>query len=79
MEEYGLERPPGDGESASMRRLLEQQKTDHEPGLDLRAVLVALERRDLAVDPFPIDLACEPHQLVLHVDDLLEPRSEQIG
>ena len=27
------------------------------------------ERRDLAVDPVPIDLAGEPNQIVLHVDD----------
>jgi hypothetical protein len=59
--------------------MLEQQQPDHEPSLNPRPALVAVERCDLAVDPLPVDLACELHQLVLHIDDLLEPRSEQIG
>src|SRR5262249_17557595 len=50
-----------------------------EPGLNPRPAFVAVERRDLAVDPLPFDLARKQHQLVLHVDDLLEPRSEQIA
>ena len=58
--------------------VLEQQQPDHEAGLDPGPALVAVERRDLAVDPVPIDLAGELHQLVLHVDDLVEPRPEQI-
>jgi hypothetical protein len=48
-------------------------------GLDLGPTLVAIERRDLNVDPRPIDLAGELHHLVLHVDDLLEPGPEQIA
>ena len=59
--------------------VLEQQKPDHEAGLDPGPALVAVERRDLAVDPLPVDLACELHQFVLHIDDLIEPRPEQIG
>ena len=59
--------------------VLEQQQPDHEPGLNPGPALVAVERRDLAVDPIPIDLARKLHQLVLHVDDLLEPRPEQIA
>ena len=58
--------------------VLEQQEPDHEAGRDPRPTLVAVERRNLAVDPHPIDLVCELHQLVLHVDDLLEPGPEQI-
>ena len=58
--------------------VLEQQQPDHEAGLDPRPALLAVERRDLAVDPVPIDLAGELHQLVLQVDDLVEPRPEQI-
>ena len=58
--------------------VLEQQQPDHEAGLDPGPALVAVERRDLAVDPVPVDLAGELHQLVLHVDDLVEPRPEQI-
>ncbi len=59
--------------------VLEQQKPDHEAGRDPRPALVAVERRDLAIEPLPVDLAGERHQLVLHVDDLLEPRPEQIA
>src|SRR5262249_53666112 len=35
-------------------------------------------RRDLAVDEVPVDLARELHQLVPHVDDLVQPRAKQI-
>ena len=59
--------------------VLEQQQPNHEPGLNPRPAFVAVERRDLAVDPLPVDLACELHQRVLGVDDLLEPRPEQIA
>jgi hypothetical protein len=41
--------------------------------------LVAVQRSDLAVDPVPIDLAGKLHQFVLEVDDLVEPRAEQIA
>jgi hypothetical protein len=58
--------------------VLEQQQADHEAAFDTGPPLVAVERRDLAVDPGPVDLAGELHQLVLHVDDLLEPGPEQI-
>jgi hypothetical protein len=56
--------------------VLEQQKTDREAGLDPGPALVAVERRDLAVEPFPIEFAGKLHQLVLHVDDLIEPGPE---
>ena len=59
--------------------MLEQQQADHEATLDARPPLVALERRHLAVDPYPVDLAGELHQLVLHVDDLVERGPEQIA
>src|SRR3954467_7195590 len=58
--------------------MLEQQQPDHEAGLDPRPAVLAVERRDLAVDPVPIDLAGKQNQLVLHVDDLVQPRPEQI-
>ena len=82
--------------------VLEQQQPDHEAGLDARPAVLAVKRRDLAVDPVPIDLADartphraetlrnkliqpipvdrlrQPHQLVPHVDDLVQPRPEQI-
>src|SRR5215218_644330 len=58
--------------------VLEQQQPDHETGLDPRPAVLAVERRDLAVDPVPIDLAGKQNQLVLQVDDLVQPRPEQI-
>jgi hypothetical protein len=56
--------------------LLEQQQADHEAALDPGTALVAVERGNLAVEPRPVDPAGELHQLVLHVDDLVEPRAE---
>jgi hypothetical protein len=44
------------------------------PGL----ALVAVERCDLAVDKAPVDLLGQLRQLVLQIDDLIEPRPEQI-
>jgi hypothetical protein len=37
--------------------VLEQQQPKHEAGLDPRPPLVAVERRDLAIEPIPVDLA----------------------
>src|SRR4029453_3813275 len=45
--------------------VLEQQQPDHEAGLDPRPPVLAVERRDFAVDPVPVDLAGEQNQLVL--------------
>jgi hypothetical protein len=59
--------------------MLEEQQPNDEPGLDPRSPLVAVEQRDLLVDPIPADLAGELNQLVLHVDDLIEPGPEQIA
>src|ERR1700734_1335469 len=58
--------------------MLEQQQPNHEAGLDPWPAVLAVERRDLAVDPVPIDLAGKQNQLVLQVDDLVQPRPEQI-
>ena len=41
--------------------VLEQQKADHEPSLDPGPALIAVERRDLAVEKVPIDLARKRH------------------
>src|ERR1700722_20392892 len=46
--------------------------------LDPRPAVLAVERCDLAVDPVPIDLAGKQNQLVLQIDDLVQPRPEQI-
>jgi hypothetical protein len=58
--------------------VLEQKKPDDEPGLDPGPALVAIERRNLAIDPVLVDLAAKLHQLVLHVDNLVKPGAEQI-
>ena len=57
----------------------EQQQPDHEAALDAGPTLLAVKRRDLAVEPVPVDALGKLHQLVPHVDDLVEPRSEQIA
>ena len=59
--------------------VLEQQQSDHEAGLDPGPAPVAVERRNPAGDTCPVELACELHQLMLHVDDLLEPGPEQVA
>src|SRR6516225_8156227 len=58
--------------------VLDQQKPDHEARLDPRPTLLAVEQRDFAVDEVPIDLAGELRQLVLDVDDLVQPGAKQI-
>src|SRR5262249_32336227 len=58
--------------------VLQQQKPDHEPSFDPRPTLVAVERCDLAIEKLPVNLLCQLHQLMLHVDDLVQPRPEQI-
>jgi len=45
--------------------MLEQKKPDDEPGRDPGPALVAIERCDLAIDPVPVDLGAELHQLML--------------
>src|SRR6516164_2026534 len=62
------------GQSVNM---LEQKKPDHKPCRNSRPTTVAVQRRDLAVDELPVDLAGELHQLVPHVDDLIQPRPER--
>src|SRR5262249_31223753 len=51
---------------------------DHKPCRNSRPTTVAVQRRDLAVDEVPVDLARELHQVVPHVDDLVQPRAKQI-
>src|SRR5262249_16228145 len=58
--------------------MLEQKKPDHKPCRNSRPTTVAVQRRDLAVDEVPVDLARELHQLMPHVDDLVQPRAKQI-
>ena len=59
--------------------MLEQKQPDHEAGRRGGSALVAEQRRDLAVDPLPIDLAGKLHQLVLEVDDLIEAAPGEIA
>ena len=59
--------------------VFEKQQPDHEAALDAGPTLLAVKRRDLAIEPVPVDALGKLHQLVLHVDDLIEPRPEQIA
>jgi hypothetical protein len=47
--------------------------------VSIQPFFVAVERRDLLIDPVPIDLAGELHQIMFHVDNLVQPGSEQIA
>src|ERR1700757_5017962 len=47
--------------------VLEQQQPDHETGRDAQPTVLAIERRDLAVDPVPIDLE---RYLQTHASDI---------
>lgn len=47
---------------------LQQRQADHEAGRHRRAAGVAVEHRQLVVDPRPVDLVAEPHQFLAHVD-----------
>src|SRR5262249_21813149 len=58
--------------------VLEQHQPDHEASCNPGPALVAVKRSDLPVEVLPIDPAGERDQLVLHVDDLIEPGPEQI-
>src|SRR5881398_219343 len=58
--------------------MLEQKKPDHKPCRNSGPTTVAIQRCDLAVDKVPVDLTRELHQLVPHVDDLVQLRAEQI-
>jgi hypothetical protein len=59
--------------------VLEQQQPDHEPGGAGGPALVAEHGRNLGIEPLPVDRAGELHQLVFHVDDLIESGPEQIA
>jgi hypothetical protein len=41
--------------------------------------LGAEQGRDLGIEPLPVHRAGEPHRLVLHVEDLIDPGPEQIA
>jgi hypothetical protein len=51
--------------------VLEQEERDDEAALDRRPALLAVERCNLLINPFPVDLAAKLRQLVLQVDDLI--------
>ena len=59
--------------------LLEQQQPDCKPRRNPGPALVAVERGNLAVDKIPVDLLGQLRQFVLEVNDLVQPRSEQIA
>src|SRR5262249_61680862 len=63
------------GQSVNM---LEQKEPDHKLCRNSRAATVAVQRRDLAVDELPVDLARELHEMVPHVVVLVLPSAEHI-
>ena len=53
--------------------VFEQQQSDHKAARDPRSVLVILERSNLVIEPAPSDLTRLLRQLLLHIDELLQP------
>lgn len=59
--------------------MFQQQQPNDETALDPRSAFLAVEGCDLAIDPVPVDPGTELHQLVLQIDDLIEPGAKQIA
>jgi hypothetical protein len=45
-------------------------------GLEFVHGQLAIERRDLTIDPLPVNFSGKLHQLVFEIDDLIKPRAE---
>lgn len=58
--------------------VLQQQQTDHEAGLGSRPPGIAELVGQFTVEPVSVDRVGQAHKLVALVDDLIEPRPEQI-
>ena len=56
--------------------VLEQQQPYHEPGRHRRSAGPGDQIRQSGIDRLPVDLTSQPHQLVAHVDDLLQSQTE---
>ena len=59
--------------SLSPSRLRQWLRSERSCG-NAEPAILAVERGDFAVDPVPIDLAGQQNQLVLQIDDLVQPR-----
>ena len=53
--------------------VLQEQQADHEARRHGGSTLLGKQRRNLAIDPRPINLPGQLHQLVPAIDDLVEP------
>jgi hypothetical protein len=61
-------------------RVLEDRKPRHQPRRQRRlARLVRIDRAEPLLEKPPVDRCGEPRQRVTHVDDLVEPRLEEIA
>ena len=58
--------------------MLQQEHADHEAHRLRRAPLVGKMRRQLLVEPGPVDLVRQGDERVFHVDDLIEAGAEKI-
>ncbi len=59
--------------------VLEEKQPHHEARWGAGAAMPAKQRGEFIIDPVPIDLPSQAHQLVLHVDNLVEPQAEQVA
>ena len=59
--------------------VLEDRQAGHQTGRQRRLTrTIRVHIAELAADQLPVDQAAEPHQRVVHVDDLVEPRPETV-
>lgn len=59
--------------------MLEDRQPRHQPGRQRRhAGTVRVDRAETLLQHRPVDRLRQAHQLVLHVDDLIEPGAEKI-
>lgn len=55
--------------------VLEEKQPHHEAHWGAGAAMLAKQRGEFIIDPVPIDLPSQAHQLVLHVDNLVRAAS----
>ena len=58
--------------------MLQEQQADHEARRHRRTALLGKQRRDLVVNPRPVELPRQLHQLVPAVDNLIQSRAVQV-
>ena len=55
-----------------------QVQADHQPRRQAGPAALRVERPELRLEPAPVDQPCQAHQRVPRVDQVLQPRSEEV-